>query len=225
MNKALSFVRLDFITVKPYFNLKTLAIMVASPLFILITSDSATVAMYMFVVFAALFVSYPFAVSEKNTMDALYPTLSITRTTVVLGRYLFSLTFDLCAALMGLVFLFVSSGVMQKPVNIPEILLSILVILVFVTLVEAVQLPIYFKLGYDKAKMLAYLPFIFFMLFVLAVNNFIPKNGGLPEQITGFFNWIAANPTISIIIAVILWLGLMVISCQTSMAYYRKRDF
>lgn len=225
MNKALSFVRLDFVTVKPYFTLKNFAIIIVAPLIILISTGVSTMTVGMFVIIAVLYVNYPFAVCEKNGMDALYPTLSINRRTVVLGRYLFALAFDLCAALMGLVLTFVPLSVMQKTVNVGEMMLTLLATFAVVSLIEAVQLPIYFKLGYSKAKVVAYLPFIGFWLAAMAVNRFLPEVGSLPEEISGFFGWFASNPYIAVLFGIIIWFGLMLISYQKSLSYYSKRDF
>ena len=77
MNRTLSFVRLDFITVKPYATLKNLIIFVAVALIMIISSGGGSSAIGILMVYAVLFSSYPFAVGEKNGIDALYVTLSI----------------------------------------------------------------------------------------------------------------------------------------------------
>lgn len=225
MNKVLSFVRLDFITVKPYFTPKNLAIMIAAPLIILTSTGTDTTSVGMFVVFAALYISYPFAICERNGMDALYPTLSISRRTVVLGRYLFALAFDICAAITGIVVTFAVLFVMQKTLNVSETMLTMLVMFIMVSIIEAVQLPIYFKLGYNKAKVMAYLPFVGFFLVTVVVGRFIPVDNGLSEGITSFIGWVESNPFIAASIGIMIWFGLMFISYQIALSYYSKRDF
>lgn len=172
-----------------------------------------------------MYVSYPFAICEKNNLDALYPTLSISRATVVLGRYLFALAFDLCAALLGLAFSLVSLSVSQNMDEIFVALLTMLATFIAVSLIEAIQLPIYFKLGYGKAKVMAYLPYVVFFLAVLAISKLMPEGGGLPQWASGLLGWITANAPLAALLGGILWLGGMILSYQTSLAYYKKRDF
>lgn len=189
----------------------------------MVSTGTGTTTIGMFIIFAALYVSYPFVISEKNGMDALYPTLSIKRETVVLGRYLFALAFDICAGMLGLVFTLIVPLIMQKTVIVGEMLIVALVMFIVVSIIEAVQLPIYFKLGYEKAKLMAYLPFIGFFLGVLALKPIL--DGGMPEQVGSFLGWLEANPYLTALSGLVIWLGLMVISYQTSLSFYKKRDF
>ena len=224
MNKTLSFVRLDFITVKPYLTIKNLIIFIAVALIMIISSSTSTSAIGILMVYAALYVTYPFAVGEKNNIDALYITLSIKRSTVVLGRYLFALSIDLCSGLFAFIFTFGILTVMQKNFNILESLMVTLVMFLIYSILQAVQLPIFFKLGYTKAKFLAYLPFVGLPLVALAFSNLLKDVISL-NQITGFFQWFAANPLIAALIGAIIWFGIMVISYKVSILYYNKRDF
>lgn len=225
MSKAISFVRLDFITVKSYLTIKTLVIMIAAPLFMLISTGVSTMSISMFMVFAALYISYPFAIGDKNSMDALYQTLSITRNTVVIGRYLFTLTFDVCAGIIGIVVTYIMAAATQTQISYIEAMLTLLTVFAVVTIIEAFQLPIYFKLGYEKAKFAAYLPFIGVWLVAFAIMKFIPEDVSLPEQIDNIFGWISSNPYIAALMAAVMWFGIMIISYQTSLSYYKKRDF
>lgn len=223
MSKALNFVRLDFITVKPYFTLKNLLIFLALPIVFIIDSSTSAAANGVLMVFAALYVSYPFAVGEKNGIDTLYPTLSIIRKSVVLGRYLFALTFDICSGIIAFVYQLVVMTILQKDFNASETLATILVLFVIFTVIQAIQLPIYFKLGYAKAKMLAYLPFFAVTFVVLAAKNIF--GDGLISFLTAAIEWMAANPIVTAGIGITLWLGIMIVSCRTSLAFYQKRDF
>lgn len=224
MSKALSFVRLDFITVKPYLTLKSLAIMLISPLFIMIATGVDNMAMTVIAVYSMLYVSYPFAICDKNNMDALYPTLCVTRKTVVLGRYLYTLAFDACAGVVGLAFTIISLTVKQKPIVWTETLLMFFALFIAVSILQTVQLPIYFKLGYEKSKVMAYLPIIGFGLVVIAFQKIISK-GGVPTSVSNCLAWLEANSLIAALIGIIIWFALIVISCSISCSFYEKRDF
>lgn len=224
MNKALLFVRLDFITVKPYFTLKNLFIHSLVALIMISSSGVSASAIAMIMVFATLYVTYPFAVGEQNGIDALYPTLSITRSTVVLGRYLFTLVLDVCAGLFAYTFSFAALTIMQKDFNALESLVLMLVMFLLYSIIQAFQLPLYFKLGYAKAKFLAYLPFIGLALIVFMFSKFL-KNSFSLSQISNFFGWFAANPLIAVLLGAVVWLGIIIISYQVACSYYSKRDF
>jgi len=224
MNKALSFVHLDFITIKSYLTLKNLIIFAAVASIISISLGTSGSAIGILMVYAAFYVGYPFAVGEKNGIDALYTTLSIKRSTVVLGRYLFALFVDLCSGLFAFTFTFATLTIMQRDFNALESLMVLLIMFLIYSILQAIQLPIFFKLGYTKAKFLAYLPFIGLPLITLAFSNFL-KNLISLKQIDDFFQWFAANPLIAVLIGIILWFGIMIISYKISLFYYNKRDF
>jgi len=224
MNKALSFIRLDFITVKPYLTLKNLIIFVGIALVMILVTDSAGAAIGMLMAFAALYASYPFAIGEKSSIDVLYTTLSIKRNTVVLGRYLFALILDLSAGLFAYIFSFILLTVMQKGFNFMESLYVILVLFLAFSLLHAIQLPIYFKLGYTKAKFLTYLPFIILPLMVVVFSSFFGDIFSL-ERISGLLDWFAANHLATALTGAVIWFGIMAISYRVSLSLYEKRDF
>ncbi len=224
MNKALSFVRLDFLTVKTYLKLKNMLIFILSPLIIAFTVKSASAAVGMLMMYAAIHIGYTFAIGENNSLDALYATLSITRKTAVLGRYLFALIFYLCTALFAWAFSVIITALLGKAIVIGETLLVVGVIFVLVSIVQAIQLPVLFKLGYAKAKIFTDLPFIILFLGAMAVNWFY-KEIGMSAQLNGYFDRVAQNPLPTILIGIVVWFCLMFISYQLSLSFYAKRDF
>ena len=227
MNKVMSFVRLDFITIKPYLTVKNLLIFIAVALIMIFTNNSAIGAIAMLMVFAAMFSAYPFVIGEKSNIDVLYTTLSIKRKTVVFGRYLFALTLDLAAGLFAAMFSFVILTATQKDFDFDGSLVTVLVLFLLFSAIQAVQLPIYFKLGYAKAKFLAYLPFFVFPLLILVVSNAFGSLFSL-ERIGEFLSSLLPenNPAATLIPAVgAVWLAVILVSCKVSVSFYQKRDF
>lgn len=224
MNKTLSFVKLDFITIKPYLTLKNMIILLGVSIFMTAYLGTSTMGISMLMVYAAIYVGYPFAICEKNGIDALYTTLSIKRDTVVLGRYLFAIIFDICAGFIAYGLSFIILTVMQKEFNAFESLIVMLVMFIIYSIIQAIQLPIYFKLGYSKAKFWSYLPFVGLFLAVMGISKLF-GNGGPTNTLTDFFEWLAANPFITIALIAVIWLTIMIISYRISLVYYNKRDF
>ncbi len=224
MNKALTFVRLDYFTVKPYLTLKNLFIFTIVAVIMMFNSNNSLSAIAILMVFAGLYVSYPFAVGEKNGIDALYTTLSIQRSTVVVGRYLFALIINACAGLLAYLFTYLVSMVLNKDYNFLESFVTTLALFSIFSIIQAIQIPIYFKLGYAKAKFFSYLPFVGLPLVVVLLTNYLKEKISL-EQMNHTLVWLEANTFTAILIGIMIWLVIMLISLQVSLSFYNKREF
>ena len=224
MNKVLNFVKLDFITIKPYLTWKNMLILIFVTFVLAYSNDSDSFSMGTTIMFGALYVSYPFAVGEQNGIDALYATLSITRSTVVLGRYLFALTLNICSGLLAYIMNFVLSVVLKRDTNHAEVLMVIVAILAVYTVVQAFQIPMYFKMGHAKAKFAAYLPLAALPLGVIAISSVMNKAGDI-NALSEVLLWVSENPIIVSIICMVVWVAVMVMSYRISLSFYKKREF
>lgn len=224
MNNAISFIRLDFITIKPYLTIKNFIIFIVVAFIMINSSGTSASAIGILMMYSTLYVTYPFAVGEKNGIDGLYTTLSIKRNTVVLGRYLFAFTISIFSGIFAYISTYIILTILQKNFNAWESFITTIIMFLVYSTLQAIQLPIFFKLGYTKAKFLAYLPFIGLplaaLLFVNSLKNKIPL-----EKVTSFFEWFVANPPFAIIFGAIIWFIIMFISYQISLSYYKRRDF
>ena len=223
MHKAMTFVRLDFLTVKPYLTPVNLCIFGTVALIMLTFNSSAAGALGLLMTFAAMFAIYPFAIGEKSNMDILYTTLSIQRNTVVLGRYVFALLLNLFVGLFTFAFSFVVLTVLQKGMDMREALFTIAALFFMFSLIQALQLPMYFKLNYTKAKFVAFLPFAVLPMSTM-IGSSLFHGLSLPGQSVGLWAWITANALVIVPACVVLWLGLMFVSYKVSIGVYRKRD-
>ena len=224
MTKALAFAKLDLITIKPYFTWKNLVILVGVALVMSWNSTSTPATIGFIMMFGSLYVSYPFSVGEKNGIDALYATLSITRAAVVLGRYFFALAFNLCTAALAFIVTCTLSITLKKNWDPKETLLVTLAILVAYSAIQAFQLPIYFKLGYSRAKLIAYLPLIGWPLVVTGLS-FGLERVGIIGNFSNIILWIEQNTILFVISCAALWIVIMYFSYRISLSYYQKRDF
>jgi hypothetical protein len=228
MSRLLSFIRLDLYTVKPYLTLKNLIIFALVALIMLVSNSSVDSnlgsSIGMLMAFAALYASYPFVVGEKSNIDILYTTLSIQRNTVVLGRYLFALGLDIVAGICAMAYSFVLLTILQRSFDPLGALPVMLVLFIAFSIVQAVQLPIYFKLGYAKAKFLAYLPFFALPLLVVAFSNFVREL--LPDAfVSSLLTWLSSNAYLAAFVGVAIWFAILFLSYRLSLRFYKKRDF
>ena len=222
MNKPLSFVRLDFITIKPYLRYLSIFLVFAPIMTALNGNAFAAIIILMAVTVACA--SYPFAIGEKSNTDALYATLSIKRDTVVLGRYLFALFLDTSIGLLTFILSSVVLIAMQEEFSVIVSLSVVLISFYVFSFIQAFQLPIYFRSSYTKAKIIGLLPVFIFPLAVMA-GIIIMLNSFSFEEIESMFEWLAANTLVVAVVAAVIWLVVMSASYKVSLSIYRKRDF
>jgi hypothetical protein len=214
-------------TVKPYFTPKNLLIYAASTIFLSAVNGSVGMSLGIGVMLGTLFIGYPFAIGEKSNMDAMYATLSVNRKTVVLGRYLFALALNICT--VAFAFVVATIGVFgAKVLNVSQngggetfpLVLAMTTLLIFI---QAIQLPIFFKLGYTKAKFMSVIPFAFFMGLYAAFIGASKESGasGLSATLAGLLS----DRVLTATLAALLLAAVVCVSYNLSVAFYRKREF
>lgn len=224
MNKTLSFARLDYITIKPYLTLKNLLIFLFVFIFTGYGTGELAVPIVMLMMYSTIYASYPFAVGDKNGIDTLYVTLPIMKNNIVTGRYVFTLCLNLIMSIVAFAISGFLTAVSDKAYSWAETSAIVLSCFALFSIVEAIQLPIYFKLGYAKAKFLAYLPLLAFPAAVMSISAFIGKETLLP-LIENIIIWIQENSLFAITLFVLMWILIMLGSWLLSYCFYKKREF
>jgi len=223
MNNAVKFARLDFITIKPYLTTRSLLILAALPLFFIVTSGSSA-AIAIMVAMSMMYISYPFALGEKSNLDAFYATLNGDRENVVRGRYLFSFALMLAMAAATMLLSFVTLTILGRSFDFTQTLFTTGAAMVLFCLIQAVQLPIYFKLNYAKAKMLSALPFLLVGLFTLLMSSAIGQT--LMTWLTAFASSLASSGILlTIVIALAACFAMIICSYALAVRFYQNRDF
>jgi ABC-2 type transport system permease protein len=227
MSKLKAFVLLDFKTIKPYQTGKNMLLYAVIALFLSAIS-TAEMGLGIGVMLGTLFISYPFAIGEKSNLDALYVTLSVNRKTIVLGRYLFSFLLNLCAiafssvfAILGILGARFADLSQNQGGNSHALILAITALMI---LIQSVQLPIFFKYGYTKAKFISIVPFALLMVGYSVFVSMAKKSGiiaGLSASSAG----ILSNGALTTAITVIVLALTVYVSYGLSVAFYSKREF
>ena len=229
MSKLKSFVGLDFVTIRPYFMAKNLLIYAAVAVFMSIVSGSIASGAMIGVMYGMMFMGYPFALGEKGNLDALYTTLSLDRKTVVTGRYIFTLALNLCTIIaafalsaIGVISAsFISGSPGYGGITVEALWLLIAVAAAFFVM-QSMLLPVYFKLGYTKAKFFTIVPFVALMAGYGAISA-IAKDSDIISRIVESIN--AMNSGLLAVCAVLALCFVVFISYRLSLAFYRKREF
>jgi hypothetical protein len=220
MNKTLSFVKLDFLALKPY--RRSLFYLVGLGLVLGVALKSVSTLSSMFMVGLLLVMSYPFAIAEKNSTDKLYSTLSLKRKDVVIGRYVFVMLAVLAGMLIVLCESVLISALFSLDMAINELLFTLCVLGFVISATASIQYPLFFKLGYTKAKVFTYLP----LILVAVLIGILPSiSETLPDfDWNTFFTSLSIKPLLMYGAPVVVSLALLAVSCAISCGLYEKRD-
>ena len=224
MRKVLIFARLDLLTIKSYLTWKVMLLFAAVCAAVGYGTGDTAVIVGLCMLYGVIFSSYPFAVGEKSALDTLYITLPVSKKQIVAGRYLFSFCLTLTALALSCILSFILMTVLGKEFDLALTLISALVCFLLFSLIEAIQMPIYYKFGYTKAKFLTHIPLIAFPAATIIVSTLVGKNNLMP-LVTNAMAWVEANMALTSIFAVVLWVVIMFSSAALSYRLYRKREF
>lgn len=222
MSKIPAFVQLDLLTLRPYYK-SVFALLATGSVFGLVQRD-AYVMVAICMVYALILVTYPFTIGDKYTLDMLYATLAIRRSTIVYGRYALVVLLFVLVAICALLLTYGMASVLRFPFSWSAMSMLVAVFFVIFALVAAVQLPIFFKLGYTKAKLITYVPLVLVPLVVYLFSAFGDTAGlkGLSDQV-GL--WTEAHRWLTYGILLLTGVTILSISARISQRFYAAREF
>lgn len=208
--------RLDYISIKPYFTIKNLLIMLILYLVYFFMTKNPLIAISMPLLFAMMYSSYPFLVEDEAGIDSLYKIFGIKGDKVVKGRYAFALILFMAAIIIGLIFSIVASFFVKFDIKIVlPIVGSFFIVFVFLI---SMQYPLYFKYGYKKAKTLSAISFVVIALISLLSTTF-------RDYLKDLLNLMTNNKLISLLIILFIIFTIISISIKLSEKFYKNRDF
>jgi hypothetical protein len=220
MSKTLSFVRIDWKTVKPYFTGKTLWIYFSiMAVFAFTSSSPAPFVVGTGSILGYMYTSYPFAVGSKSNMDALYVTLGLKRSNVVVGRYIFSWLTELSCALASLCMSVLVNLITGKPLELQIALIMVGILFPVIVIMQSFQLPIYFKLGYTKGAVASYMP----LLVMAAMVTFLPRITGVDLDRLSLY--LETRLPLVIAVGIVFTVLVVMVSIVLSIRFYQKREF
>ena len=164
MSGSLKMAKLDFFTMKS--QLVTYFSLVAIIAIFEFMSSSLMMLCLTAAWFIALFSTNIFVVQEKNNLDLLYGSLSLRLKEIVAGRYFSILLNYLLAFSMVIVVHAAAALLTGKPFDFAGAPAAFGVSLLVFSAIVGVQVPLFFKMGYIKAKGWAMLPFLAVMALV-----------------------------------------------------------
>ncbi len=186
--------------------MKSLLIVLAVWLFISVMNGNGYFFGGFFVMYVVMIPMTTMSMDERSKWERYALTMPVTRTELVLSRYVLSLL----TALVGLVLTFIVCWVMSK--NPVESLNASLALLCVGVIFASLVLPIIFKMGVDKGRIIMMI--VFLVPFLLAF--LLPKAGIQPNE---------AVLAKAIGLVPIAALVLLILSVYVSISIYKKKEF
>lgn len=165
--------------------------------------------------FIALMATNIFAIQEKNHLDRLYGSVCVSLNEVVLGRYIF-VFLNYLVAMFAIIILYFGFVLCRKVTfDVPDIMLGLgLSFLVFST-IAGIQMPLFFRMGYTKAKLWSFIPFAVVMLLVV-LPTFI-------SALAGVIHFAQSNNGIFAFACIVISCIIQFFSYRISVIFYRKQ--
>lgn len=165
--------------------------------------------------FIALMSVNIFAIQEKNNLDRLYGSVSVSLHDIVLGRYMFLLLNYLLSILAVIVLHLAISLYHNTEIATSDIFLGVSLSFLVFSAITGIQIPLFSKMSYTKAKTWSLLPFIAVMLLV-----FIPS---FVSAFSGVIAFMQSHTKALIICGILISCIVQLISYRVSVFFYRKR--
>ena len=213
MNGAFRIAKLDFFTMKSQAVLYVIMVLIVSMFSIM---DSSIIVLFITGAwFTALMASNIFIIQEKNNLNRLYGSVSVELKDIVLGRYIFAFSNYVISLVTVIAVSLIVSLFRDTFIDISNILLGFSLSLLIFSTITGIQMPLFFKLGYTKAKMWAVVPFLVVMLLVI-IPSFI-------TVLSTFVQSVMSNQSLVIAVGIVASCVIQLISYKIAVIAYRKR--
>ena len=214
MNGFMKMTKLDFITMKSqfwaYLSLFLIVILdwiMGSSVILLCVATS---------LFIALFSYTLFSLQEKNKLDRLYGSVSVSVKDIVLGRYVFVLLNFLLSLLAIIVLCFASALFQNEVLRITDVAVGISLSLLAFSIIIGIQMPMFFKWGYTKAKVWSLVPFIVVTILIILAKPLL-------HTLSGIVKFLMSNQSILLASGILASCIILFVSYRVSVVAYRKR--
>lgn len=207
MTDSIKMAKLDLITMKPQW----LSYLTIIPIILIFEFMQASITVISFTIAwaEALLVANIFIVQEKNELDRLYNSLSITSKDVVLGRYASVMLIYIISFIISISLFAIS--IRFNNINLLDTMLGFSSSFLIFSIIIGIQFPIYFKMGYIKSKIWIT---IAFLLVILLSIPFI--------SVSSIIEFVQSNRYIFMPMGILISCVILFISCQMSFVLYHK---
>ncbi len=213
MTGALKMAKLDFFTMKSQFvGYLTLG------LFVLMSGymgSSMTILGINIAWVTALMSSNIFMIQEKNNLNCLYGSVSLSLKDIVLGRYIFMILSHILSFILAIIMYFLLIVFQHKIFDLSVAFLGFSISFLVFSAMAGMQMPLFFRMGYIKAR--GWFILIFAMAMVLAlVPFFVPTLFEIVKPLL-------SNQSLLSVLGILVGCIIQYVSYCLSVVAYRKR--
>ena len=214
--------KMDFMGIRPYITWKPIAFFILFSVGFTYYRDYSVFPMIFALTISLKIMTYPFVTEEVSGTERLYRMIGMEDEDTVRGRYLYSIAVFLVATLAALIMMNGVSFAKNGELLIRESLIGGGIYLTMYILYMAIALPIFFAVGYKKAKAVAWLTLVAATLIVIGITDF--ATSAFPEEVKVLYLW-ATNHVVLIVLFGIVFLVLMtMLSYGIALKKFKKRD-
>jgi len=160
-DNVVSCAKLDYQLTKPYIQILNIVLYVGATGFLSFTTGNALLGFIAGFLLGTLYLSYPFAIAEKYQTPKLLKSAQLSVSSVVGGRFLFSVAFSATVAACALIIASVGAHFSnaQQPILASSTTMgTFIVMLALYLILIMVQLAAYFRLGFTGARYAGLIP-------------------------------------------------------------------
>ena len=221
MSEALKAAVLDLKMLRPYLKMVPVMLVLGIVMDISMKTGLSFVVLYAATLIMTLS-AYPFGAEEKNRLHLLRLSLPVTRRAIVAGRYLQAASVSLVFSGIAFVLSFIASLVAGRTFAPAETALTALGVCAFALTVVMFQYPIYYRIGFMKARYLVNVPLFLIILLLPQIKALQSSaRGGAPSRLIAF---LSAHPMSAVLILLALAALLGLLSFLLSYHFFKKKD-
>ena len=214
--------KMDFLGIRPYITWRPIAFFILFSVGFTYYRDYSVFPMIFALTISLKIMTYPFVTEEVSGTERLYRMIGMEDEDTVRGRYLYSFVVFLVAALAALIMMNGVSFAKNGELLIRESLIGGGIYLTVYILYMAIALPIFFSMGYKKAKAVAWLTLVAATLIVIGITGF--ATSAFPEEVKALYQW-ASGHVLLIVLLGIVFLGFMtMLSYSVALKKFKRRD-
>jgi hypothetical protein len=165
----------------------------------------------------SLTVSAPFLTDERDRLDTLYGVLPVSRGAVVAGRAIALVVYFFLAAVLAVLVTVAVALVRGWEVPVEITIVALGAAFAIVGLATIIQLPVLFKMGYSRGRLVAYAPPL-----VLAGAAWLAGTLDALDPVAAAFSGIP--PIVMLGVGAVLGVLGIVVGAMISVGVYRRRE-
>jgi ABC-2 type transport system permease protein len=208
----------DLLNLKRYVRIVALLFVVYAVFFSLVDNGNGLGAM--FALLGSMLVITTMSYDDLAKWDGYALAMPLSRRDVVLGKYLVMLLLCLAGAAVGALFDLLI-GLFHHNLAVGEVALSSGLILCVALALNSLALPLLYKFGAEKARILLILCYLAPVILILGLGKLLPNSQQSVQWIHDLF---VKAPLLGFGMAAVLALGVVCISYGCSLAIYSKKD-